>query len=180
MIDYGRIDRSISFYEKHGFNRIESPWTVTKSISAITKPAGKIDWEITGKDKVLVASGEQSFLYLYLKGFLPKGKFQTVTPCFREEPFDKTHTKYFVKNELIVTDDVSENTLLSVVNLCKDFFESELKTLISVVKTEDGYDLEYDGIEIGSYGIRSCEYLSWIYATGLAEPRMTFVKNKMK
>jgi hypothetical protein len=45
------------------------------------------------------------------------------------------------------------------------------------VETEQGYDLECNGIEIGSYGIRSCEYLEWIYATGLAEPRMSIVKN---
>ena len=70
MIDYGRIDRSIKFYEDKGFLRIESPWTVTKDVSSITKPQGKTDWEIIGKNKVLVASGEQSFLYLYLKGFL--------------------------------------------------------------------------------------------------------------
>ena len=72
MIDYARLDRSLNFYEEAGFKRIEAPWTVTKAISSITKPQGKTDWEIMGKDKVLVASGEQSFLYLYLKGFLLK------------------------------------------------------------------------------------------------------------
>jgi len=58
MIDYGRLNRSISFYEDKGFQRIESPWTVTKSVSNITKPPDKVDWEIVGKNKVLVASGE--------------------------------------------------------------------------------------------------------------------------
>lgn len=76
MIDYSRINRSINFYEEFGFKRIESPWTVTKAISGITKPKDKIDWEIKGKDKVLVASGEQSFLYLYLKNFLRNTLFQ--------------------------------------------------------------------------------------------------------
>lgn len=177
MIDYGRLDRSVKFYEERGFNRIESPWTVTKEISGITKPPGKVDWEITGKDKVLVASGEQSFLYLYLKGFLPKGRYQTITPCFREEPFDVTHTKYFMKNELIITDDVTNKSLMSVIRFCKEFYESELGVNIDLIETEQGYDLEYQGIEIGSYGIRSCNYLDWIYATGLAEPRMSVVKN---
>ena len=46
MIDYSRINRSINFYEEFGFKRIESPWTVTKAISGITKPKDKIDWEI--------------------------------------------------------------------------------------------------------------------------------------
>lgn len=177
MIDYARLDRSLNFYQEFGFERIESPWTVTKAISNITKPSGGKDWEIAGKDKVLVASGEQSFLYLYLKGFLPKGSYQTITPCFREEPFDITHSKYFIKNELIITDDISDNKLDSIVNICKNFFEKELEMKIDIVKTEQGFDLEYNGIELGSYGIRSCEYLDWIYATGLAEPRMSMIKN---
>ncbi len=180
MIDYNRINNSIQFYESKGFKRIESPWTVTKAISAITKPDGKGDWEIVGKDKVLVASGEQSFLYLYLKGFLPNGKYQTVTPCYRDEVFDQTHTKYFIKNELIITDDVSKSSLIDVLNICKDFYEEELGRTVNILETEQGYDLEYNGIEIGSYGIRSCEYLDWIYATGLAEPRMSIVKNMIK
>lgn len=178
MIDYNRIGRSIEFFEKVGIQRIESPWTVTKAVSTITKPEGKIDWEIIGKDKVLVASGEQSFLYLYLKGFLPKGKYQTVTPCFRDEVFDVTHTKYFMKNEIIITDKVDKESLLWLVNTCKKFFEIETKREVNIVKTDDGYDLEIDGIEIGSYGIRSCEYLDWIYGTALAEPRMSLVCNK--
>ncbi len=180
MIDYGRIDRSIEFYESYGFKRIESPWTVTKEVSGITKPPNGTDWEILGKDKVLVASGEQSFLYLYLKGFLPKGNYQTVTPCFREEPFDKTHTKYFIKNELIITENVSEDSLFYVAGICKQFYEKELGVKIDLIKTNEGVDLEINGIEIGSYGIRSCEYLDWIYATGLAEPRFTFIKNMIK
>ena len=180
MIDYGRLDGSLRFYESNGFKRIESPWTVTKDVSDITKPPGGKDWEIMGKDKVLVASGEQSFLYLYLKGFLPKGRYQTVTPCFREEPFDRTHTKYFIKNELMITDDVSEESLKFVINICKQFYETELETIVDIIETKDGFDLEVSGIEIGSYGIRSCEYLKWIYGTGLAEPRMTFIKNTLK
>jgi hypothetical protein len=180
MIDYKRLDNSINFYEERGFKRIESPWTVTKAISAITKPQGKTDWEIIGKDKVLVASGEQSFLYLYLKGFIPKGKYQTITPCFREEPFDQTHSKYFMKNELIITDNVNEKELINVIRFCKEFFESELGINVSILKTDQGYDLECKGIEIGSYGIRSCEYLNWIYATGCAEPRMSIIKNMIE
>lgn len=179
MIDYNRIGRSIDYYESKGFSRIESPWTVTKSISKITKPQDKIDWTIKEKDKVLVASGEQSFLYLYLKGFLPKGRYQTVTPCFREEIFDETHTKYFMKNEIMITDKANDYELEKVIDFCKLFFESELGEELDIVKTGEGYDLEIDGIELGSYGIRNCDYLEWIYATGLAEPRFSFIKNRI-
>lgn len=58
MIDYARLDRSIQHYDLYNFKRIESPWTVTKAVSDITKPTNAKDWEIVGKDKVLVASGE--------------------------------------------------------------------------------------------------------------------------
>lgn len=180
MIDYGRIDRSIKFYESDSFQRIESPWTVTKDISGITKPKDKPDWEIKGKNKVLVASGEQSFLYLYLKGFLPKGRYQTITPCFRDEVFDLTHTKYFIKNELIITDYVNVESLNSLIESCKKFFESELNREIDIIKTEQGYDLEFEGVEIGSYGIRKCEYLEWVYGTGLAEPRFSTLLDIIK
>lgn len=177
MIDYARLDRSLIYYEKNGFKRIESPWTVTKAVSNITKPPGGKDWEIVGKDKVLVASGEQSFLYLYLKGFLPKGRFTTITPCFREEPFDLTHTKYFIKNELIITDKVDKESLIELVHICKKFFEIEFSTEVDIINTTEGYDLEVNGIEIGSYGIRNCEYLKWIYGTGCPEPRFSVVKS---
>lgn len=38
MINYKNIQDSIEFYENRGFKRVESPWTVTKAISDITKP----------------------------------------------------------------------------------------------------------------------------------------------
>lgn len=180
MIDYSLIDRSINYYANLGFKRIESPWTVTKAVSSITKPENKNNFEIVGKDKVLVASGEQSFLYLYLKNFLPLGKYQTVTPCFRDETFDLTHTKYFIKNELIITDNVDDQNLNSMIAVCRNFYEQELKKNTWIKKTNDGYDIEVEGIEVGSYGIRKCDYLTWIYGTGCPEPRISFLKKKFR
>jgi hypothetical protein len=176
MINYKLIDESISFYETVGFKRIESPWTVTKNISDITNPTGK-DFTIKEKNKVLVASGEQSFLYLYNKGFLPKGRFQTTTPCYRDESFDEYHTKYFIKNELIITDTVNMECLDLLVETAALFFNTHIndnKYRVTKLKTGDeSYDLMLNGIEVGSYGIRSCSYLNWIYGTGLAEPRFS-------
>ena len=179
MINYKILDESINFYEKSGFSRVESPWTVTQQISQITKPQDKIDFEIKHNGKVLVASGEQSFLYLYLKGFLPKGRFQTVTPCFRYESFDFLHTKYFIKNELIDTKDVSDKNLQSIVGICLEFFQKYIPDS-EIVETECGYDIEWKGYELGSYGVRSCEFLDWIYATGVAEPRFSSLINLRK
>src|SRR5690606_12247903 len=124
MVDYNIIAKSVDYYTKEGFSYIETPWTVTEDVSKITKPEGVEDWIINSKKKCLIASGEQGFLYLYLKGFLPKGRLQTVTPCFREDVFDITHRKYFIKNELIITDDVTLESLDSIVNTANNFFKS--------------------------------------------------------
>lgn len=182
MINYQHIHDSISYYEKIGFNRVEAPWTVTKPVSQLTAPPLSFDWEIKNKDKVLVASGEQSFLYLYLKGYLPKGRFQAVTPCFRNEPFDSLHSKYFIKNELIETKSVNKKTLESIVNEALVFFRNYLPSEnLQIVATADGFDIEFsfekadgwEAVELGSYGIRECSFLKWIYGTGCAEPRLS-------
>ena len=125
MINYNNLHQSILFYEEKGYARIESPWTVTESVINITKPFFFHEiYKIETKQKCLVASAEQSFLYLYLKGFLPKGKFCSCTPCFRDEIFDQTHSKYFMKNELIVTDVVNEKELQKVLGHAYNFFSS--------------------------------------------------------
>lgn len=177
MIDYRLLHNSTVYYQKLGFQRIESPWTVTQAVSDITKPAGAKEFALKHEDgKVLVASGEQSFLYLYLKSFLPKGKFQTITPCFRYNSFDTLHSKYFMKNELIITDDVSVEALEFIIKSAKEFFTQYLNkepNVVAVAKNQ--FDIEFEGIELGSYGVRSCDYLRWIYGTGVAEPRFSSV-----
>lgn len=179
MIDYKIISDSISYYDDNGFTRIEAPWTVSEYIDNITKPKGITSFQLKHNNKCLVASGEQSFLYLYLKDFLPKGQYQTTTPCFRFESFDYSHTKYFIKNELIKTDIVNEIELNKIVNICFNFFKQYIPN-IDIIKTDIGYDIEYKGNELGSYGIRENEYLKWIYATGCAEPRFSKIINLYK
>lgn len=179
MINYDYISKSISYYENCGYSRIESPWTVTKGISNITKPEGAKDFSISEKDKVLVASGEQSFLSLYNKGFLPLGMYQSTTPCFRDESFDPLHTKYFIKNELIRTDKTDEKSLMEMIDCVSTFFYQLLGGDVKVVETYMGYksyDITYKDQELGSYGIRDCVFLKWIYGTGIAEPRFSRIK----
>lgn len=179
MIDYKIISNSIDFYEKKGFNRIESPWTVSEYVDNQTKPKGVTSFQLKHNNKCLVASGEQSFLYLYLKDFLPKGQFQTTTPCFRFESFDYSHSKYFIKNELIKTDIVNNSELDKIVENCFDFFKIYIPKT-EIIKTPIGFDIEYNGNELGSYGIRENEFLKWIYATGCAEPRLSKIINLYK
>lgn len=177
MIDFGLLDKSVKFYESAGFARIESPWTVTSEVLNVTKPADARDGFrlIHENNKGLVASGEQSFLYLYLKGFLSRGQFSTITPCFRFENFDFLHTKYFIKNELIKTDSVTYDDLWNIIKTALKFFELFFdKNDLNIINTgENKFDINYKQYELGSYGIRTCEFLpdGWIYGTGCAEPR---------
>lgn len=187
MINYQNIQDSIDFFSINDYRRIETPWTVTESISNLTKPKDREDWKINNKNKVLVGSAEQGFLYLILKGFLPTGQYQSTTPCFREEPFDLTHSKYFIKNELIITEDVNEIKLLKMVDSAMMFFKVKLgvsdfdynnNVILKKVKTGMlSYDIEFAGIELGSYGIRENELLKYIYGTGCAEPRLSYCQN---
>jgi len=171
MIDYKLINDLILYYEDIGFKRIETPWLVTEAVDSITRPKEIEPFIVQAKKKNLIASGEQGFLYLYLKEYLPKGTFQTVTPCFRNDSFDFTHSKYFIKNELIKTDKVDKYSLEQMVTNAKYFFDSLFNTETNILETNDGFDIMLENIELGSYGIRNCEFLDWIYGTACAEPR---------
>lgn len=178
MIDYGKLDFSVKYYEEKGFVRVETPWLVTEAIDSITRPKGVEPYIVESKKKNLIASGEQGFLYQYLKEYLPKGKFQTITPCFRNDSFDLTHTKYFMKNELIQTNIVNETELDKIVNIALGVFQPYFLEDLDILETEDGFDINHGNIELGSYGIRECEFLKWIYGTGWAEPRMSNLINR--
>ena len=118
---YKLINDSIIYYENNGFKRVEIPWTVSEQVDNITKPKEAIAFQLKHNDKCLVASGEQSLLYLYLKNFLPKGRWMGISTCFRNESFDFLHTKYFMKNELIQTDIVNEIELNRIVDIALKF-----------------------------------------------------------
>ena len=182
MISYKNLDDSLNFYNNLGYVRIETPWLVPECIDNITKPKDKKSYKLEHNQKCLVASGEQSFLYLYLKDFLPKGKFQTITPCFRDERYDMIHGKYFMKNELIITDETNSLTLAKIVDDALKFFKTKIvSNLLDVVETKEGFDIVYingdNEIELGSYGIRECEFIKWVYGTGCPEPRLSNLTN---
>lgn len=175
MINYEYLQDASNHYTDFGYTRIETPWMVTEEVDSITRPKEKKPYVINGKNKNLIASGEQGFLYLMLKQYLPPGKYHTITPCFRDEPYDFEHSKTFMKLELINTLYVDEDNLMSMIQDAKEYFESILGgTTVQVKKTGNySYDLEHFGVELGSYGIREYKHLKWIYGTGLAEPRFS-------
>lgn len=191
MINYQHLADSINYYSKKKYQIIEAPWWVTKEIAEITKPSdSKNDYFIPENNKVLVASAEQSFLALANQGLLPKGKFQATTPCFRNEEIDLLHHKYFIKNELIDTENVTIKELNKMIKCCVIFFSQYIdKKRLKIIKTSAykatiNYDIvaivNGEELELGSYGIRQCDILKWIYGTGCAEPRLTMIINRIK
>lgn len=171
-INYGRFDIAKMHYEYSGFEYIELPWTVDEDIANITKPYGVQNFFM--KDKVFVASGEQSFLQLSLKGNLKPGKYQGISPCFRDEGIiDRIHQEYFLKLELFQSVDVNIENLGKMIESAQKFFNYFCVDTLKTV-TEDGFDIcTMQGIELGSYGIREFNGFHWIFGTGLAEPRLT-------
>lgn len=178
MIDYSNLVDSQKFYKSYGFKAIEAPWIITQKVNALTMPPDRKPNLIDGEG-VLVGSAEQSFLQMYYSKMLKPGKYQAITPCFRnEEILDELHHPYFMKNELIITDVVNPEMLYATIQNCMKFFKKYIPENLRLEKTEEGYDIMYKDIELGSYGIRECEFLQWIYATGCAEPRLSYAKNQ--
>jgi hypothetical protein len=201
---YQTLANAQLYYELHGYAPIHTPWSVEESISNITKPENRSNFPI--KNKVLVASGEQSFLQMIWDGELePYKRYQTTTPCFRDEAEDALHKQYFMKNELIYserydqTSDQMNRLHIEVDRMaqqhCLKFFLKYLPgkvKLIPVSENENGngvdsplnsylFDLvagEGDGheqFELGSYGIRQYGDNIWAFGTGCAEPRLTAI-----
>lgn len=207
-IDYGMLARASALYEAQGFKPIEVPWRITEDILNITKPSHvqNKDYMIQGTDKGLIASGEQGFLYLANKGVLPPGKYQTITPCYRNETHDRYHSKQFMKLELIELLDPCSAIELTNARLMQDAVESMARTAKSVMSNLMNEDLlkyllivntgNFDEIavpgtqqrdvtimldreiELGSYGARRTSFATWIYGTGLAEPRFSKAVNE--
>jgi hypothetical protein len=182
-INWRRLMSAMVFYNVEGFKYIDLDWTIPSNISEITKPEISKDVFIDGK--ALVGSAEQSFLDMFINRNLEKGRYCGITPCFRDDIVDEIHNKYFIKVELIDTLNVNIESLMDIINKCKRFFGMHCKPQVVEVKNEyknkcndsNTYDIidSKSGIELGSYGIREYNGFKWIFATGLAEPRLSKV-----
>lgn len=177
-IDYNKISKAISYYENIGYDYIELPWFASEKSMDVTCPPERRLFETFAG--FLLASGEQGFIEM--RKNLPKGKFMCATPCFRDEPFlDEYHLTSFFKVELINTHTKSQEDLSSMISDSLFFFSRYIKQkdILEVVNTEQGKDINLNGIELGSYGFRSYDEFDWIYGTGLAEPRLSkILQNK--
>jgi elongation factor P--beta-lysine ligase len=182
-INYQYLADAVKHYEALGYRQIEVPWWVTENVKDITKPLGKLvpDYQLSVNKKYLVASGEQSYLYMMAKGMLPSGKYLTITPCFRNETQDVYHRKHFIKCELIHAGSNSEEDLYDMIRAAEQFFSKYTGIKRIPMQPQDiittmAFDIETeDGIELGSYGIRHHGPLRWVFGTGLAEPRLSMI-----
>lgn len=184
MINYNNIAKAVEYYTKNGFKYIEVPWWVQEEAKNITAPKDRSsDFKIR-KNKYLIASGEQGFLYLATKGLIAEDiNYVTVTPCYREEQIDILHQKCFMKCELFcLSPSGIQNTYDYFVQTAFGFFSSltdvdiSIKVLMEEKKTCDilgPTDLQINKKEIGSYGYREHNHLKWTYGTGIAEPRFS-------
>jgi len=173
LIDWERIARAVSFYKTCGYRYIETPWAVPESTHLLTS-----DKAPKTSESIPVASAEQGFLYLMLRGkLLPGVDYVSAGPCFRPEdegrPFSQPH---FFKVELFKYS--SSDYKVHVIDHllpATQYFCHEAGRYPKRVCTNDNTgdaDLMLGDVEIGSYGTRSFENrLHWSYGTGLAEPR---------
>lgn len=134
--------------------------------------------------QTLVGSAEQAFIDRMLTKQLPKGKWQSITPCFRnEDTYDNLHQPYFVKLELIhYMPEIAEIDLETMIVQARWAFMTLIPKSgpdVLIEKTDIGWDLTLHGQEIGSYGIREHAGHQWVYGTGIAEPRFTTLKNRL-
>lgn len=170
-MNFQNISLAEKFYTACGYQLIEVPWLVSPEAIRATLPTiPKRRFQTFAGE--LVGSGEQSFVQLMLDGKLGPGMYQCTTPCFRDDAVDELHRQYFMKNELIWVGEKNRfDHAFEIVGVAKRCFKQFLDP--KVVLTGAGFDLVYNGIELGSYGTRHYNGFYWAYGTGYAEPRMS-------
>lgn len=171
--DWGLLAKALDWYSAHGFRRLELPWHARKETVDITCPRSEMVFPLKGFG-VLVGSAEQAFMEAQFEGRLPKGRWLSLTPCFRAEPvLDDLHLPYFMKVELYSNENLQEGLDLEFARTAATFMRLHGAPNVGVVKTDEGWDLEIGGIEVGSYSTREHAGHCWTCGTGLAEPRFS-------
>ncbi|EQA7786741.1 hypothetical protein ACX818_001335 [Acinetobacter baumannii] len=176
-IDLPMLMRAMNFYQNRGYRPIPAPQCVNLPAIEMTLPKGRFA-KFHDLKSFYVGSAEQSFYQLMddweKLGFPLKqsdGKFMMLTPCQRnEDVLDDSHFEIFLKLELISLDGWVNYDVLSF--LSREGLDAK------EVPLEDGtIDIELNGIEIGSYGMRTKNDIKIYYGTGLAMPRISYAKS---
>lgn len=192
---WNRLAGAYLFYQSLGYKPVDVPWLVPRHVSFMTcaDPARIVETSL-GLD--LVGSAEVSFLGVQQRSPDYCGRYVAITPCFRNEPIDELHQRYFMKVELfegaygtdldssscgpkILLHD-SDRLLTNMVDYALEYMRTVIGGThdLRVVTTTEGYDIELNGIEVGSYGKRKGPRGDYLYGTGLAEPRFSIALAK--
>lgn len=176
-LDFSVIAEAQKFYAEAGYTPIAVPWVIDEAYIAETKPDGVAFYSTLGG--VLVASAEQSFIQMMDQGWDSPGSYQATTPCFRDEEHDETHSPYFMKTELFDNKTVTVHRLEEMIATALKFFNHYLPARVENMGdgTFDIVGVE-SGVELGSYGIRERKSFRWVYGTGVALPRFTYVQEQ--
>jgi hypothetical protein len=192
-IQYKLLDTARAHYDRRGFVPIEVPWIVDEKVSMITTPDKAYAYATKNKQH-FVGSAEQGFLQMALAGQIsPEIRFQAITPCFRRDVPDVSHSRWFMKLELFeffvhpIIDRVQVDLDLGYMRdsawaLFKILTDVKKHHLMIMPTNNDiehpTMDINLNGMEIGSYGIRSHKTVTWVYGTGLALPRLHHAMSK--
>ena len=177
MINYSLIGEAIGYYEKMcKYKLIDVPWFVHQNTIDITKPPRARNFDTFAGS--LVGSGEQSLLEIR-SSLTPNQRYVCATPCFRDElEEDYLHLQYFFKVELMHVLPVDPKTALEQMLKDAEYYFNKYSMFVNnakidIVATDIGFDININGIEVGSYGVREHEKFVWVYGTGVAEPRFS-------
>ena len=152
-----------------GYTYVETPWVVPREVSEITYQGDALSCQLGD----LVGSAEQGFLAL---PEIKDAKLVSCGPCFRNEPvIDAAHQSWFMKIELYQSGDHFDEIIFDANSVMREAFIRLMTPYnargLTQVATPEGADLMLNGIEVGSYGVRTVGNRTWTYGTGLALPR---------
>jgi hypothetical protein len=178
-INWTILGDAIRAYTGMGYTYVEVPWAVPNKIVDMTVPHPDFAVRLSEKmDGTLVGSAEQSFMFLQKKDLLAPGRYVACSPCFRNEPVvNDLRQPTFMKVELYCND-VKPGTLDLMIDHAWSFFTANITRhdQLRIVDTHEGFDIELNSVEIGSYGVRKIDGMHWAYGTGVAEPRFSYVR----
>lgn len=182
-ISWDRLAAAVRHYTESGFRYVEVPWIVSPDAVAVTLPEGHLPFGTRGGG--LIGSGEQAFIHMR-NDLKPGDRLVCVTPCFRDDQPDELHQRQFMKCELIHVLEPGgdgDRELHDLLNHASDFHQECVRAAgksspVYQQQTNDGWDIEIENVEVGSYGVRSITrrgkpVFTWVYGTGCAEPRLS-------
>lgn len=177
VINWRLIVLAQGYYESLGYQYVETPWMVPTTYTEKTKPfkdkSFVLDSDLfENQSNELVGSAEQGFLYFIDHNKMKPGKYLSISPCFRTDNYDELHQPWFLKLELIIVGPTDKDSVNSILEDSFKFFKTITKGNLEIINLPDkSYDINLNGIEIGSYGLRTINNTNYIYGTGLALPR---------